>query len=211
VTNKRWTPKFKTAVLLAIEAGELKFEEALARYEISGEEFASWQRDYRRDGTPGLRVSDKRAPERRHLPAGRPRYWTAQRKTAVLLAVEAGELTLEEALAHYEISRKEFASWQRVYRAWGTPGLRVLDKRAARDRAIGPDARAMPAVVRADRVARVTSNQFAVKLIPVINSIRATGVTTPSGIAAALTARGVPTARGGRWQAQQVRRILARR
>jgi len=38
----------------------------------------------------------------------------------------------------------------------------------------------------------------------------ASGITTLKGIAAALNARGIATARGGQWDATQVRRILAR-
>jgi DNA invertase Pin-like site-specific DNA recombinase len=71
-----------------------------------------------------------------------------------------------------------------------------------RFRAISPAGRAV--LVRG-------ANQFAANLIPVIDSIRATGVTELKAIAEALQARGVPTARGGRWHAQQVKRILARR
>lgn len=50
----------------------------------------------------------------------------------------------------------------------------------------------------------------AANLAPVIAQIRATGVTTYSGIAAALNARGVTTARGAEWQATSVRRIIER-
>jgi hypothetical protein len=45
-------------------------------------------------------------------------------------------------------------------------------------------------------------------LAPVLADIRAAGVHSYSGIAAQLNARGVPTARGGRWAATQVRDIV---
>jgi DNA invertase Pin-like site-specific DNA recombinase len=45
-------------------------------------------------------------------------------------------------------------------------------------------------------------------LLPVIGAIRAEGVTSATGIAKALNERGIPTARGGRWQAVQVQRML---
>jgi DNA invertase Pin-like site-specific DNA recombinase len=45
-------------------------------------------------------------------------------------------------------------------------------------------------------------------LLPLIDTIRAEGVTSSTGIAKALNERGIPTARGGRWQAVQVQRIL---
>jgi DNA invertase Pin-like site-specific DNA recombinase len=54
------------------------------------------------------------------------------------------------------------------------------------------------------------ADQFAANVLPVINEIRATGVTELKGIAAALNARGVSTVRGGRWDATQVKRVLAR-
>lgn len=47
-------------------------------------------------------------------------------------------------------------------------------------------------------------------LAPVVAELRAAGTTSLSGIAAALNARGIPTARGGQWSAMQVSRVLAR-
>jgi hypothetical protein len=47
-------------------------------------------------------------------------------------------------------------------------------------------------------------------LTPVIAEIRATGVHSYKGIALQLDKRGIPTARGGRWAATQVRDILLR-
>ena len=44
----------------------------------------------------------------------------------------------------------------------------------------------------------------------VIAEIRATGVHSYRGIAAQLDARGIPTTRGGRWAATQVRDIVLR-
>ncbi len=49
-------------------------------------------------------------------------------------------------------------------------------------------------------------------LAPVIEAIRAEGITSATGIAKALNERSIPTARGGKWQAVQVQRLeLARR
>lgn len=50
----------------------------------------------------------------------------------------------------------------------------------------------------------------AARLAPVVASLREDGITTASGIAKALNERGIPTARGGEWQAVQVQRVLAR-
>lgn len=44
----------------------------------------------------------------------------------------------------------------------------------------------------------------------VISDVQSTGVTSLKGIADALNARGIPTARGGQWQAVQVQRVLKR-
>jgi hypothetical protein len=62
---------------------------------------------------------------------------------------------------------------------------------------------------RAVRTARADAR--AADLAPLIAELRASGVTTLQGIAAALNARKVPTPRGrGKWQGSQVRRVLAR-
>ena len=50
----------------------------------------------------------------------------------------------------------------------------------------------------------------AADLAPIVASIRAEGVTSATGLAKALTERGIPTARGGSsWSAVQVQRLLA--
>jgi DNA invertase Pin-like site-specific DNA recombinase len=61
---------------------------------------------------------------------------------------------------------------------------------------------------RAVLVAR--ADQFAANVMPIIEELRSAGITTLKGIAAALNARAVQTARGGRWDATTVKRILAR-
>jgi DNA invertase Pin-like site-specific DNA recombinase len=64
----------------------------------------------------------------------------------------------------------------------------------------------------ASKLARATSARaFAEDLRPVIEEIRSAGVTSLSGIAAALNERSVPTRRGAKeWQAITVRRALQR-
>src|SRR5215218_5869607 len=51
---------------------------------------------------------------------------------------------------------------------------------------------------------------FASNIIPVVRSIHAAGVTSLRGIADALNARGISTARGGQWHPQSVVRLLER-
>jgi len=57
---------------------------------------------------------------------------------------------------------------------------------------------------------RVAADQFAANVVPVIREIRASGIDTMRGIARALNARGVQTARGGTWTPVQVGAILRR-
>jgi DNA invertase Pin-like site-specific DNA recombinase len=57
---------------------------------------------------------------------------------------------------------------------------------------------------------RAGADAFARNVLPVIASIRASGIETNAGIAVELNARRVSTARGGEWTGVQVRRILER-
>jgi hypothetical protein len=64
--------------------------------------------------------------------------------------------------------------------------------------------------IRATQVVVAQADARARALAPIIEEIRLAGVRSYSGIAAQLNARGVPTARGGRWAATQVRDIVLR-
>ncbi len=55
-----------------------------------------------------------------------------------------------------------------------------------------------------------TADRFAANVAPVIRDIERAGVTTLQGIADALSARGIRTARGRRWYATTVRNVLDR-
>jgi hypothetical protein len=46
--------------------------------------------------------------------------------------------------------------------------------------------------------------------MPIVDALRASGVTTLAGIADALNAHGVPTTRGGRWHVSTVMNLLKR-
>jgi len=52
--------------------------------------------------------------------------------------------------------------------------------------------------------------RFAENVLPIIERIRASGITSLRGIAAVMDARGVRTARGGKWKSMQVGAILER-
>ena len=72
--------------------------------------------------------------------------------------------------------------------------------------AIGDQGRATSAASRT-----AAAKARAADVLPIVEEVRASGVTSLGGIAKALSERGVPTARGGgRWTSEQVRRLLAR-
>ena len=54
------------------------------------------------------------------------------------------------------------------------------------------------------------ADRFAANVVPIIREIKATGATSLRAVAAALTARGIATARGGEWNAAQVANVLKR-
>ena len=78
---------------------------------------------------------------------------------------------------------------------WSIPSRRKEQAQASRKGAAGNRARA---------------NQHAANVLPVIHDIERAGVTTLQGIAEALNARGIRTARGRRWYASTVRNLLVR-
>jgi transposase-like protein len=55
INIRRWTIRRKAAVVTAVAAGQITREEVCRRYQISTEEFLSWQRAYETYGLPGLR------------------------------------------------------------------------------------------------------------------------------------------------------------
>jgi transposase-like protein len=69
INIRRWTIRRKAAVVAAVAAGEVTREEVSRRYQISAEEFLSWQRAYEAYGLPGLR-STRLQQYRRGAPLG---------------------------------------------------------------------------------------------------------------------------------------------
>ncbi|HEX8667147.1 MAG TPA: DUF1153 domain-containing protein [Allosphingosinicella sp.] len=53
----RWVARRKAQVVEAVRQGRLTLDEALARYRLTLEEFASWQQALRRHGLRGLQVA----------------------------------------------------------------------------------------------------------------------------------------------------------
>jgi DNA invertase Pin-like site-specific DNA recombinase len=62
----------------------------------------------------------------------------------------------------------------------------------------------------AAKAIRVNADRHAANVIPIIREIQRAGATSLRAIAEALNARGVATARGGKWQAMTVSNLLAR-
>lgn len=86
----------------------------------------------------------------------------------------------------------------------------ALAERKARGTPLGNLVNA-PAAAAIGRDAQITeADRFAANVLPVIDAIRATGISSLRGIARALNARGIPTARGGQWQVSNVRNVTKR-
>ena len=64
--------------------------------------------------------------------------------------------------------------------------------------------------LKAAQAKTVKATQAALAVLPAIRKLEAAGITSASGIAKALNDQGITTPRGGRWQAVQVQRVLAR-
>ncbi|WP_088310266.1 CtrA inhibitor SciP [Novosphingobium sp. B 225] len=65
----RWVASRKAQVVAAVESGMMTVEQVMARYNLSYEEFASWQHAMDRAGVSGLRIAAvqrDRAERRRH-------------------------------------------------------------------------------------------------------------------------------------------------
>jgi len=54
--TKRWVARRKAAVVVAVRRGLITTEEACRRYDLSEEEFSSWQHAFEAYGVAGLRV-----------------------------------------------------------------------------------------------------------------------------------------------------------
>ena len=55
--TKRWVIRRKAIVVAAVRGGLLTLEDACKRYQLSEEEFASWQLALEKHGLPGLRTT----------------------------------------------------------------------------------------------------------------------------------------------------------
>jgi len=55
--TQRWMVRRKAAVVAAVRSGTITIEEALRRYQLTEEEFLSWQRAFEGHGLAGLRAT----------------------------------------------------------------------------------------------------------------------------------------------------------
>jgi hypothetical protein len=55
--TKRWVARRKAAVVAAVSCGQITLEEACRLYQLSEEEFLSWQRAFETHGVSGLRAT----------------------------------------------------------------------------------------------------------------------------------------------------------
>jgi Protein of unknown function (DUF1153) len=53
--TRRWVVRRKAAVVTAVRNGQITLEEALRRYQLTEEEYRSWERAFEQHGLPGLR------------------------------------------------------------------------------------------------------------------------------------------------------------
>jgi hypothetical protein len=70
----RWVVRRKAAVVAAVRSGRITLEEALRRYQLTEEEYRSWERAFEAHGLPGLRatrVQQYRSPRSPRGPRGR--------------------------------------------------------------------------------------------------------------------------------------------
>ena len=57
LNTRRWTIRWKAAVLQALRSGALTLEQARERYALSVEEIRAWERDLEQHGLYGLRAT----------------------------------------------------------------------------------------------------------------------------------------------------------
>ena len=86
----------------------------------------------------------------------------------------------------------------------------ALAVRKARGARLGNPRNAATAARLGNAVQTRNADAFAERVLPLIDALRASGRTSLRDLADALNARGIPTARGGRWHVSTVRNLLMR-
>lgn len=75
---------------------------------------------------------------------------------------------------------------------------------------LGNPVNAAAAAAVGREVQAADADRFAANVLPVIAALQSAGITDLRGLAAALNARGIPTARRGKWHVSNVRNVIAR-
>lgn len=70
------------------------------------------------------------------LPARDTKRWVSSRKALVVLAVQGGLVTLDDACARYSLSVEEFLSWQKAVQRHGVSGVRATRTKDLRQPAL---------------------------------------------------------------------------
>ena len=86
----------------------------------------------------------------------------------------------------------------------------ALAQRKAQGARLGNPCNAQEAAAFGRSVQAAEADQFAADIMPIVEGIRRSGATTLTAIAAALNARGIRTARGGKWHISTIQNLLAR-
>jgi len=77
------------------------------------------------DGPRAVKLADGTILTRADLPHEKTRRWVASRKAVVVQAVEAGLISMKEALDRYALSEEEFETWRRAVHHHGLNALKV--------------------------------------------------------------------------------------
>ena len=86
----------------------------------------------------------------------------------------------------------------------------ALTARRAQGARLGNPRNAGDAAAAGRRSLIAEANAFAANVLPIIESLRKSGVTDLRGLARSLNDRGVRTARGGRWHVSNVKNVIDR-
>jgi DNA invertase Pin-like site-specific DNA recombinase len=86
----------------------------------------------------------------------------------------------------------------------------ALAARKGQGARLGNPSNAVEAAAAGRDAQRAEAERFAANVMPIVETIRASGVRTITGVAAAQNARGIRSARGGKWHVSAVQNLLAR-
>ena len=86
----------------------------------------------------------------------------------------------------------------------------ALQARKAQGAKLGNLRNPREAAAAGTRILMHDADAFAANVLPIIESLRASGMTDLRGLAGALNARGIRTARGGRWHVSNVKNVIDR-